>query len=291
MRSLVKRREVRHICAALCLSIGAFSSVGAQTPANWTEPMAPFRVFDNLYYVGSAGISAWLITSPRGHILLDVGMPAYAASVEANIRALGFRLRDVKVILNTHAHFDHAGGIARLKRATGARVLISAGDRAAVERGVYIGSEDEKDFRFPPTRVDQIVRDGDRISVGGDTLTANLTPGHSAGCTSWTMPVASNGVRQSAIFFCSASVAANRLVPNPQYPGIVADYQRSFDRLRTVYADVFFAPHAEQFDLLSKRARLQAGQPNPFVQPGELQRFVAGADSSFRRSLAQQQAR
>jgi metallo-beta-lactamase class B len=276
---------------SLVLSVVAASGITAQSPAAWTDTISPFRVIDNVYYVGSAGLTAWLITTPQGHILLDVGLPQNAALVERNIRTLGFNLRDVKIVLNTHAHFDHSGGIAAVKRSTGARLFASAGDREALERGVYIGSEDRTEFNAPPVKVDSIIPDGGTVTLGGVTLTANITPGHTAGCTSWTMPVTSDGQRHSAIFFCSASVAANRLAPRPQYPGIVNDYRRTFAKFRTIDADVFFAAHSELFDLQAKRARLSSGGPNPFIDAGALRRTVAMFEADFEKELARQQAR
>ncbi len=264
--------------------------VAAQTPANWTDTIAPFHVIDNVHYVGSAGLSAWLITTPKGHILLDVGMPEFATTVERNIERLGFSLRDVKIILNTHAHIDHSGGIAQLKRRTGATLFAMAGDREALERGVYVGSEDNVSLNFPSVRVDSVLGDRSLVTLGGVTLTANLTAGHSAGCTTWTMPVRADGGQHTIAFFCSASVAANRLAPRPQYPGIVADYRRTFPRLKAIEADVLLAPHAELFDLLGKRARLKPGQPNPFIVPGELRRLAERVELAFEAELAKQTA-
>ena len=274
----------------IALSLGSALVCQAQSPAAWTDTIAPFRVIDNVYYVGSAGLTAWLITTPKGHILLDVGLPQNAAMVERNIRRLGFRLRDVKIILNSHAHFDHSGGIAALKRSTGARLFASAGDREALERGVYIGSEDHTEFNFPPVHVDSLIADTGTVTLGGVTLTANITPGHTAGCTSWTLPVMSDGARHTAVFFCSASVAFNRLAPKAQYPGIVDDYRRSFARFRTIDADVFFAAHSELFDLRGKRARIAAGGENPFIDAGALQRTVAEFEADFDKELARQRA-
>ena len=274
----------------IALSLGSALVCQAQSPAAWTDTIAPFRVIDNVYYVGSAGLTAWLITTRKGHILLDVGLPQNAAMVERNIRRLGFRLRDVKIILNSHAHFDHSGGIAALKRSTGARLFASAGDREALERGVYIGSEDHTEFNFPPAHVDSLIPDHGTVTLGGVTLTANITPGHTAGCTSWTLPVVSDGARHTAVFFCSASVAFNRLAPKAQYPGIVDDYRRSFARFRTIDADVFFAAHSELFDLRGKRARIAAGGENPFIDAGALQRTVAEFEADFDKELARQRA-
>lgn len=286
-------KSVRPVAVSIAIFVIAVTCVSpsaAQIPKAWTDTIAPFRVIDNVWYVGSAGLTAWLITTPQGHFLLDVGLPQNAELVEKNIRRLGFRLRDVKIILNTHAHFDHSGGIAALKRATGARLFAAARDREALERGVYIGSEDHTEFNFPPVHVDSLIRDGAHVTLGGVTLTANITPGHTAGCTSWTLPVLADGARHTAIFFCSASVAFNRLAPMPQYPGIVDDYRRTFARLRTIDADVLFAPHSELFDLQAKRVRLSAGGANPFVEPGALQRTAARFDADFEKELARQQS-
>ncbi len=275
------------VVTLLALTV-ASRSMAAQRPANWTDTISPFRVIDNVYYVGSAGLSAWLITTPKGHILLDVGLPANADLVERNIRSLGFQTADVRILLNTHAHDDHAGGLAQLKRTTGARLYAMAGDRRALERGVYAGSEENRDLRFPGVIVDSVLRDRSTVTLGGVTLTAHHTPGHSAGCTTWTMPVTDTGARHMAVFFCSVSVAANRLAPRPQYPGIVRDYPRTFARLKTLGADVLLAPHAEQFDLLAKRARMVAGQSNPFIVPGELEELTAAMEESFVKELSRQ---
>jgi metallo-beta-lactamase class B len=282
---------MKAVFAASMLAAVAVASPAAAAPAAWTKPMAPFRVIDNVYYVGSAGIAAWIIKTPAGLILLDAGMPDYAPTVEANIRTLGFKLSDVKILLNSHAHFDHSGGLARIKADTGARLIASAGDRDALERGVYPGWEQDHSLDAPPVKVDRVVADGGAVVLGGVKLSAMITPGHSAGCTNYLMAVRDRGVPHTAFFFCSASVAANRLVPNPQYPGIVPDYRRTFARLKLVRADVLLAPHAEFYDLAGKRARLGKPGPNPFVVPGELQKLVADMEAGFVKALAEQTAR
>ncbi len=278
---------------ALGLSVALLGGAAtAQGPANWTAPTEPFRIGGNLYYVGTAGLSAYLLTSPQGHVLIDGAMPTSAKMIEANIERLGFKPADVKVLLNTHAHFDHSGGLAELKTDTGAKLYAAAGDRQALETGTYIGSEDVKAFDFAPAKVDHVLKDGEQVRLGSIVLTAHLTPGHSGGCTTWTFPVKVDGAERQALLYCSTSVAANRLVSKakgPQYPGIVADYETTFAKLKTLQADVFLAPHAEQFGLAAKRAKLAAGGPNPFVDPGELQRTVAASEAAFRADLAKQQ--
>ncbi len=279
----------------LALSIAAASalfvvSASAQTPASWTKPTTGFQVIGNIYYVGTEGLSAWLITSSKGHILIDGGMPQNAPLVEANIKALGFKLSDVDLILNSHAHLDHAGALAQLKKTTGAIVIASAGDKWALENGKYPGSEDVAALNFPGVKVDKTVADGETLSVGSNTLKANITPGHSKGCTSWTTSVKEGAKTYKVIFFCSATVAANRLAPNPQYPGIVADYQKTFVKLAGMQADVFLAPHPEQMNLAAKRAAKAPGKPNPFVDPTELPATTARLKADFEAQLAKQQA-
>ena len=277
----------------LAAGLGFTGSGSAQTPPSWTAPMTPFKIADNLYYVGTEGISSFLIATPSGHVLIDGAMPTSAKPIEASIVALGFKVRDVKVLLNTHAHLDHAGGLADLKRDTGAKLAASAGDRVALESGKYPGSEDVALFNFKPVTVNRVLRDGDVVRLGGLVLTANITPGHTAGCTTWTFQTTVAGVRRQVLLYCSTSVAYNRLASKargPQYPGIVEDYRATFARLKTMKADIVLAPHGEQFGLTAKLAKLSANGPNPFVDPGELARTVAESEADFTRELAKQEA-
>lgn len=281
---------MRRLWIALAAAAMVAGVAIAQTlPPAWIKPAAPVKIGDNLYYVGTEGLSAWLIVTPRGLILIDGTMEQNVPAIEANIRALGFNLSDVDILLNTHAHFDHAAGFARLKKDTGAGLLASAGDRPLLEKGVYPGSEDVAARRFTPVKVDGLIKDGDRVTLGGVTLTAHLTPGHTPGCTTWTFPVKIDGVVRKVIILCSTSVAANRLAPRPQYPGIVADYQRTFARLAAMKADVFLAPHPEQFGFAAKLAARAPGKPSPFVDPTELGRRVAASRAEFETELARQQ--
>lgn len=283
---------MRALVTGLTASLALAGAATAQTPAAWTTPTAPFQLADNLYYVGTEGLSSFLITTPQGHILIDGAMPTSAKDIESSITSLGFKPSDVKILLNSHAHFDHAGGLAELKRDTGAKLAASAADRGALETGTYPGSEDVKAFDFPPVKVDRVVNDGDQVTLGGATLTAHITPGHSAGCTTWTFPVTMLGQKHEAVLYCSTSVAANRLVSKakgPQYPGIVEDYRKAFAKLKTLKADVFLAPHGEQFGMEAKRAKLASGAPSPFVDRGELTRAIAQSEAAFDTQLAKQQ--
>ncbi len=280
--------KIRVSLLGAALAVTAVTAVAQGLPPSWLKPTEPFRVADNLYYVGSDGLSAWLITTPKGHILIDAPMAQNVDLIEANIRKLGFKVTDVEVLLNSHAHFDHAAGFARLKKDTGAILAASAGDREALEKGIYPGSEDVADLKFPPVKVDHVLKDGETVRHGGMVLTAHITPGHSPGCTTWTFPLKVDGKVRKVVYYCSTTVAANRLAPKEQYKGIVADYRKSFAALGKLKADIFLAPHNEQFDLDAKRARLKPGAPNPFVDPAELGRTVVAQKAAFEKACAQQ---
>jgi len=167
---------------------------------HWAKSAPPFNVLGNVYSVGTAGLSCFLITTDDGHILIDGGLPGYENIIIDNIAELGFDIKDVHYLLNSHAHFDHSGGLARLKELSGAEMVASEGDRSALEGGFYLGSENNKRFSAPPVKVDQIINDGETLSLGDVKLTANITPGHSRGCTSWTMTLVESGVAYEALF-------------------------------------------------------------------------------------------
>jgi metallo-beta-lactamase class B len=240
----------------------------------WNQPFAPFRVIGNIHYVG-AGVSSFLITTPEGAILLDGGLPETAPLISKSIAELGFRVSDVKFLLNSHAHYDHAGGLAALKKASRARLVASQGDAPALRAG----NPDQ-----PAVAVDRVVNDGDTVELGGTVLTAHVTPGHTPGCTTWTTTVTDAGKPYRVVFFCSTSVV-DHLVGNSHYPGIVADYERSFTALRALPADVFLGPHPEFFQMAAKRERMKSGGPNPFIDPGELRRYLDQSEQKFREVL------
>lgn len=257
--------------------------------ARWNDPFPPFKVMGNIYYVGTTGVSSWLITTPHGHVLIDGALPQTPPQIIANIHALGFDIHDVKYLLNSHAHFDHAGGLAALQRASGASMVASAADRATLEVG-HIDYGPTANILVPPVRVDRVVGEGDTVSLGGVTLTAHMTPGHTPGCTSWSMDVRSDDqVLHHVFFHCSTTTGGQALAPE-SYPGMIAAYRATFAYLRTVHADIFLAPHANFFDLQNKRARQIAGDANAFVNPGELQQFNAKSEQEFNAELAREQS-
>jgi metallo-beta-lactamase class B len=230
-----------------------------------------------------------LVTSPEGHFLIDAAMPETATQIEANIQKLGFKLSDIKFILNTHAHMDHTGGFAQIKKDTGAQLISGEKDKPLLEGGHYPGNDDEF-LKFPPVKVDRVVQNGEKLTLGDVTITANSTPGHSPGCTSWGMTAKDGEVSRSVMIFCSATEALNRLVGNPTYPGIVDDYKRTFAWSKDVHPDVLLAPHPEMYGMPEKRAKIAEGAPNPFVKPGEFNAFVDKLEKEFDISLAKQTA-
>jgi glyoxylase-like metal-dependent hydrolase (beta-lactamase superfamily II) len=262
----------------------------AQDPPAWTRPIAPFAVTGTVTYVGTEGLSAYLIRTAQGAILIDAPMEENADRVARSIEAAGVRLRDVRYILLTHAHFDHAGALARLRALTGAQVVVGAGDRAAVESGVPPGETSYAPVRFPPARVDRVVRDGGRVTLGGVTLTAIATPGHTPGCTGWEAMLPDAGRVRRVVFPCSLTVAGNRLVGNRRYPGIVADFRRSFARMARVRAEIVLPAHPEVADVVARGRRRAAGEREAFIAPGLLPRITRESAAAFDAELARQRA-
>jgi metallo-beta-lactamase class B len=243
------------------------------------EPVAPFHIAGNVYYVGAADITSYLITTPKGHIVIDGGLAETAPMILANIRKLGFDPHDVRIILNSHAHTDHAGGIAELRRATGAKFLASAPEAAQLARGGLDDPQFGNRFPFPPAPPDQLLRDNQRITLGGTTLTAHITAGHTRGCTTWTMRTAGRDV----VFLCSISAPSDyRLVGNPQWPDAVADYRRSFATLRALPCDIFLGSHGSFFSLESK-----IGRPERFVDPAGYRAHLDTMEAAFNRRVQQ----
>ncbi len=286
--------RLKPIAAAFLLAGAAGSAPAQLSPefvrqrAEWNRPMEPFRIAGNVYYVGTAGLSAFLITDPAGHILIDGAMEESAAQIAANIRSLGFRPSDVKILLVNHALWDHSGGLADLKRLTGARLLASAGDRPELESG----RSSYRDDLAPaaPVKVDALIRDGQPVKVGRTSLVTHLTPGHTKGCTSWTLRTSHEGRPLDILFACSLTVAGQPLVNGGSYPNAAADFRATFAKLRLLRADVFLNFHPGFFDLETKRRRQLAGDSAAFVDPKELARQVERAEAAFKTELARQRA-
>jgi metallo-beta-lactamase class B len=262
------------------------------------KPADPFRIAGNLYYVGANDVTSFLITGPDGHVLIDGGYPGTAPMIMASIAKLGFKITDVKVLLNSHAHFDHAGGLAELQKASGAKLWVSEGDADAVADG---GAGDPAAgifrlityfVRYPAPRVDHRFRDGAKLRVGPTELTAHVTAGHTRGCTSWSFPVRDGDRELLVVHICSLTLMGNQSLVEPEtYPGIRADWERSFKTLRSLPADIWLASHAREFGRWRKfTERANARNPaDPFIDRAGYLSAIDRAEESFRRELAAQQ--
>ncbi len=282
------KSQVLISAVVLNLAVATFGQRTTNERAEWNKPVEPFRIIGNIYYVGVAGVASYLIATPKGHVLLDGGFAETAPIIEKNIAALNFRIQDVKYLLNSHAHYDHCGGLAALKRISGAQMVASRADAEVLESGRQ-KNYSIPDSLFPRVKVDRLIGDGENVQLGGVTLTAVLTPGHTKGCTTWTMRVQELGKTYQVVFYCSTSVPGYPLVDNLRYPGIVSDYEQSFTRLRQLPCDVFLAPHGSFFRLTEKRAQMAQGGPNPFIDPSEMRSWVDQSEQEFQTELKAQQ--
>jgi metallo-beta-lactamase class B len=271
---------------SLALAFGTVVPAVAHGQANdqsraMNQPVPPFHIIGNIYYVGASDITSYLIVTPAGDILLDGGFVETAPQIEANIKTLGFKLADVKILLNSHAHLDHAGGIAELRRLTRAQFVAMDGDVPALTAGTA----------FPAATPDRVIHDGDTVALGGVTMTAHLTPGHTRGCTTWTMTTQDGGKTYNVVFVGSATVLPQyKLIDRPgapaTYPGIELDYEKTFRVLKSLPCDVFLASHGSFYSLTQKREAMSKNPAqNPFIDPAGYQAYIIRAEGVFQTEL------
>jgi metallo-beta-lactamase class B len=268
----------------------AFQALAAEDdPAH--QPYAPFKIGQGLYYVGASDYASYLIVTKAGLIVIDGGDATVGHQVVGNIRALGFDPAQVKILLNTHQHFDHAAGLAEIKQASGAKLYASAADGAIMAAG---GRGDPflkgARFEYAPVKPDVTLKDGQKVSLGGWTLTAHVTGGHTKGCTTWTFPVTVAGKVRQALVHCSSSVLPGyKLVGTETYPGMRADYEKSFATWKSLPCEVFLGSHGQFFNMQAKRKALDAGKADAFVDPEGCRTFYERSEASFRAELKKQQ--
>ena len=259
------------------VALAAVPNAGQFDTSTWNLPFEPFTVAGPVHYVGTSELATYLITTPAGHLLIDGGLPESAPLIERSIRQLGFKVEDVEVLLTTQAHFDHVGSLAALQKASGGKVMVMAGDAALVEAGGtgdYLFGDQQQ---FPQVKVDRVLQDGDIVTLGGITLKAVLTPGHTKGCTTWTTEIAEGGRTLKVLFAGSTGVNPGTVLPSmPTYPTIGADYDRAFQVQASLTPDIWLAAHASLFGLADKREKQKAGGPNPFIDPEGWKRSVEG---------------
>lgn len=270
--------------------------------AGWNRPHAPVRIFGNTYYVGTDGLSALLVTSPAGHVLIDGGLPESAPHILANIAALGFRARDVKVIVNSHDHYDHAGGIAMLARATGATVMASAPSARTLQAGRSLPDDPQFGEALPYPAVSRVqeVADGDTVRVGPLAIVAHLTPGHTRGGTTWTWQSCD---RTGAAAHCLHLVYADSQSPisdatfryggDARYPDAAADFARGHARIEAMRCDILITPHPNASNLWARLAGRDSSRTDgpALVDPQACVRYAAGARLALRNRLATEGSR
>lgn len=275
------------VCCALC------SSVDAQDRAAWNAPQTPFKVFGNTYYVGPHGLSSILITTPHGLVLIDGDLPESASRIEANIKTLGFRVSDIHWILNSHAHSDHAGGIAELQHDSGAQVLASASGAYAMEHG-GVDPEDPQfglSTAYSPVHSVRTVKDGEVVNLGGFEITAHATPGHTPGSTSWTWRSCQGKTCLNIAYADSLSALTNKTFRYIDHPQRVEAFHRSIATVAALPCDILLTPHPDQSNFWDKVQRRKAGgHPDPLIDTGACRAYAADAEKTLDALLAKERA-
>lgn len=285
-------RILRYLLILLLLPCNLYAEV---EPA-WTTSISPFQIADNLYYVGTQDLASYLVVTPNGNILINANLPGAPSQIRASVEKLGFRWSDTKILLNSQAHFDHMGGAAEVIRDTHAQNMVMDGDKEVVNTG------GQADFLFPspnistypPAHVDRVLHDGDAVTLGGVTLTAHKTAGHTRGCTTWTMRAHIPGepaakLRNIVIVGGTSFWSEYHLAAQPHhpesYPGIARDFRHAFAVLRALPCDVFLGAHGKYFDLLRKLKNYSSIGPRVFIDPSGYRAYVADAERTFEKSL------
>ena len=281
----------RTIQLILLLAAAGAVAAAADTQTD-NQPFPPHRIAANLYYVGASDIAVYLVTTPAGDILINEGYESTPPLIRDSIAKLGFRLSDVKILLNSQAHFDHVAGLHEMQRLTGAKVYSSQREVAVLESGGKADTRWGREQTYPPVKVDHVVRDLEEVTLGGTRLVAHMTPGHSIGCTTWTMRVADGGRTYNVVIVGGVSINPGvNLIDHPNYPGIADDFAHTFQVLRSLDCDIFLGAHGGYYGMKAKYDRLKAGaKDNPFVDPAGYRAFIDGAEKTFEEQLAREKA-
>ena len=278
---------------SLLLTLVFAGSAFAQATPDWTNPFPPYRIIGNVYYVGSQGLASYLITTKEGHILINSSLESSVPLIRESIEKLGFKFGDVKILLISHAHWDHCAGSASIKELTGAKYMVMDADVPEIEAGGKGNFQygDSPTSRYQPTKVDRVLHDGEVVKLGDAVLTAHLTPGHTKGTTTWTMKVKEGNKTYNVVIIGSPNVNAGyKLVNNALYPQIASDYERMFRVLKLLPCDVFLGAHGNYYGMEAKYARMKEHAANPFIDPEGYRSYVAEREQTFRAELAKQTA-
>jgi len=301
MRRILLLRNLSFSVAAMAALCG--HAARAQAPAvdptfaklseDWRTPFTPHHVVGNVYYVGSSGLAAYLITTPAGHILINSNLESSVPQIQESVKKLGFKFADIKILLISHAHFDHCAGSAKIMELTGAKYMVMDADVPVVESG------GKQDFQYgtapadlyPPTKVDRVLHDGDEVTLGETVLVAHKTAGHTRGCTTWTMKAKDNAKTYDVVVVGSPNVNPGyKLAGAESYPGIAQDYEHAFAVWKGLKCDVFLGAHGSYYGMAEKIARVKEGGANPFVDPDGYKSYVAERETAYREELKKQEA-
>jgi len=284
---------MRRLVLSLLLLLPAV--LRADVNPEWTTPLEPFRIAGNLYYVGSRDLAAYLVTTPQGNILINSNLETSPPQIKAAVEKLGFKWSDTKILLSSQAHYDHVAGAAEVLKETHAKYYVMQGDEKAVEQGGGSASFDLPDSHFPPAHVDRILHDGEKITLGGTTITALRTAGHTQGCTTFTIPVDENGKKLLAVIVGGWSsnpgvlyVAAHGKPAS--YPNIVGDFEHTFATYEALPADIFLGAHGVYFDMLKKLDHGARTNPTLWIDRDGYKTAIAKAHAGFEEELAKQKA-
>jgi metallo-beta-lactamase class B len=272
---------VKVLSSLLVVALSA-GPMAAQDPhAAFNKPFPPFKVMDNIYFVGTEDLGSFLITTPAGHILINSDFETTVPQIRSAVEKLGFKFTDIKILLGSHAHGDHMEGDALVKELTGAQVVVMDQDVPALSRMTPHGK---------PHPMDRVIHDGEEVKLGGVTLVAHLTAGHTKGCTTWTLKAQEKGKTYNVVILGSIGVNPGYiLVNNKDYPQIADDYVRGFKVLRALPCDVFLASHSRFYGMPEKYAKLKDGGPNPFIDPAGYRAHLDLQEKNFKEKLAEQQ--
>jgi metallo-beta-lactamase class B len=267
--------------APLLLIVSGVPIFAQNSQTAFNQPFAPFKVMGNIYFVGTAQLGSYLITTPEGNILINSDFESTVPQIRASVEKLGFKFTDTKILLGSHAHGDHMEGDALVKELTSAKLMVMEQDIPAISRMTPGGK---------PHVIDRVLHDGDQVTLGGVTLVAHLTPGHTKGCTTWTMKVQDGGKSYDVVILGSIGVNPGYvLVGNKDYPEIAGDYVRGFKVLRSLPCDVFLGAHTPWFNMPDKYAKLDKGGPNPFIDPAGYKAHLDLQEKNYRAMLETQQ--
>ena len=276
-------------------SVATDSHGRTRTPVqdDYTVPFPAFRIADNLYYVGSKDSACYLVTTAQGHILINSNVEAGVPLIRKSVESLGFKFGDIKILLISHAHWDHNAGAAMIKKLTGAKYMVMEADVPVVESGgksdFHYGTDPEA--LYPPTTVDRALRDGDEVKLGDAVLKAHLTPGHTRGCTTWSMKVKDGSKARDVVIIGSPNVNPGyKLVGNNVYPKMAQDFEQTFTVLKSLPVDYFLGAHGSYFDMETKYARMKDGGATVFIDPEGYKNYVADREQAFRRELEKQKS-